>query len=71
ELHARLGHISPDQVRRLVREGLLTGVNLDMSTSVDFCSVCTEAKMTREVIPKSRSSELATEYGEVVCSDVW
>lgn len=32
EAHARLGHISPDAVRKLVKDGMVTGLNVDLNT---------------------------------------
>lgn len=46
-LHRRLGHIAPGAARKLVRDGLVTGLKLDDGSDTDFfCESCAYAKAT-------------------------
>ena len=44
-LHAMLGHIHPDTARRLVDEGIISGISLDLTSKVKFCNTCISAKI--------------------------
>ncbi|KAI9066564.1 hypothetical protein FKP32DRAFT_1562534, partial [Trametes sanguinea] len=70
EFHRRMGHAHPPALRKMVSEGVVTGIELD-AAEVDFCEVCVQAKQTREPFPKERSSPRAEKYGERVHTDVW
>jgi hypothetical protein len=37
ELHWKMGHINHDDLRRMVKEGTITGVDLDMSSKAELC----------------------------------
>jgi hypothetical protein len=52
ELHRKLGHIAPKAVKRLVKEGIVEGVELDGSEEMGLCDLCEYAKMTRKPIKK-------------------
>lgn len=71
-LHRRLGHIAPAAARKLVKEGLVTGLELETDGDTDiFCESCAFAKATRLPIAKERKGEGASEFGQEVHSDVW
>ena len=44
EFHRRMGHINHDDLKKMVKEGLVKGVNLDLDSTADFCKTCIEAK---------------------------
>ena len=70
-LHRRLGHISADAIRTLVRQGAVTGINLvDNGRTID-CESCEYAKTTRKAIRKEREDPLADSFGAEIHSDVW
>ncbi|KAJ8517721.1 hypothetical protein ONZ45_g5159 [Pleurotus djamor] len=71
-LHRRLGHISPRAAKRLVDEGMVTGLAIDPLSNIDFfCEPCVYAKSTRKPVPKVREGERAKKFGEEIHSDVW
>jgi hypothetical protein len=71
ELHRRLGHIAPEAVKKMVKEGLIEGIRLDVSTELKGCTSCEYAKMHRKAVAKERVAESAKELGDEVYTDVW
>ena len=73
KLHRRLGHISPDTARKLVREKMVTGVWLEYTPfgRPFFCASCVYAKATRKPVAKMRDGEREDVFGGEVHSDVW
>jgi len=71
ELHHQMGHIAPEAARKLVRDGAITGIELDMNSKPTFCDACAKAKPTQKPILKERSGPLTANIGEKVHSDVW
>ena len=67
-----MGHISAANARRLVSQGLVTGVSLDLTDPVSpfFCESCVYAKLSRKPVSKVREGERATEFGGEVHSDL-
>jgi hypothetical protein len=55
---------------RAIKEGTITGINLDMDSKPQFCEICVQAKATRQPIPKVATSERPTEYGGKVVVDL-
>jgi Pol polyprotein, beta-barrel domain/GAG-pre-integrase domain len=54
KLHRRMGHISPQVARNLVRDGTITGLEVDMTSQPGFCTACVQAKLTRKPVPQKR-----------------
>jgi GAG-pre-integrase domain len=71
ELHRRMGHISPQVTRKLVRDGVITGLELYAASQLGFCTACTQAKPTRKPVPQMREGQRAAKFGKKVHSDVW
>ena len=72
KLHRRMGHISLDAARTLLRDKMVTGVRLEYSPTKNFfCASCVYAKSTRKPAPKVRESERAEVFGGEVHSDLW
>ena len=73
QFHRRMGHISSVSARKLVSQGLVTGVFLDLTEPVKpfFCESCVYAKSSRKPILKVREGERATVFGGEVHSDLW
>jgi hypothetical protein len=70
-VHRRLGHISFDSIRSLVRTNAVTGLQpIDSSTSPP-CDSCEYAKSTRKVICKQTSTPRADAFGDKIHTDVW
>jgi hypothetical protein len=59
QLHCRMGHISPEAVRKLVKEGRVNGVDLEEGGDFGSCDSCEYAKTTRKPIKKERSAPRA------------
>src|ERR1700732_4636330 len=58
ELHRRMGHISPGIAKKLVDNGLVTGVRIiESSGDTVFCESCVYAKATRKPVAKEREGE--------------
>ena len=64
--HLRLGHISLDRIKRLVKEGPLKSLQVG---TLPTCESCLEGKMTRR--PFSAKGTRATDCLELVHSDVY
>ena len=59
-LHRRMGHISLDAARKLLKDKMITGIRLVYSPTKDFfCASCVYAKATCKPAPKMRESERA------------
>jgi hypothetical protein len=72
ELHHCMGHILPLIAKKLIENGLVTGVCLDDSSgNTVFCKSCVYAKSTHKPVPKKCEGEQATEFGGEVHSDLW
>ena len=70
ELHRRMGHVNHEDLRRMIEKGMVTGIDLDLSSTPDFCDVCIKAKATRKPFPKESQTEYKA-YGDKVVADVW
>jgi len=70
-LHRRLGHISVDAIRTLIRSGSITGLQLIDDLPPFTCDSCEYAKTTRKSIRKERTEALAQNFGEEIHTDVW
>ena len=72
ELHRRYGHIAPSVARRLVENGLVSGLKFDdTKDGGTFCESCIYAKAMRKPIAKIREGEWSKEVGALAWSDVW
>jgi transposase InsO family protein len=71
ELHRRMGHIAPTTARKLVVDGLVTGIALDPNSREEHCEVCIYARATRQPVPKVRVSEQAKQFSDEIHTDVW
>jgi len=71
QFHSRMGHIAPEATRCLVKDQLVTGIQLDESSEVLTCDACTYAKMTCASVLTTQENPRANMYGDEVHSDVW
>ena len=69
EIYHRMGHISSSMAEKLIKNGLVTRIQIHTSPSGDteFCESCVYAKTTQKV----HEGEHATEFGGEVHSDLW
>ena len=70
-LHRRLGHISADAIRALIRNHAIEGIDLIDDGSPIICDSCEHAKMTRKIILKERKAPPAKRFGDEVHTDLW
>jgi transposase InsO family protein len=70
-LHRKMGHISYEAARTLIRQKMITGVDLDEVDPLGPCESCEYAKTTRKPIQKTRTEPRAKSYGDEVHSDLW
>lgn len=54
----------------MVKNGHITGINLDLTSKPEYCDICVQAKAEHKPFPKESSDE-AKEYGDKCTSDVW
>jgi hypothetical protein len=66
-----MGHINHNDLQKMVKEGLVKGIDLDLTSTPDFCKTCVEAKATRKPFPKRSTTESVKAYGDKVMADVW
>ena len=71
QLHRLMGHINHDDLRTMVKNGIVEGIDLDMDSRLEFCDVCIKAKVTRKPFPKKSTSDRVKAYGDKVSADVW
>jgi len=71
QLHRKMGHIPPCTTRELVKNGTVTGLNLDMRSEASFCNACAKAKPVCKPVPKEYTSLCATNVGNKILSDIW
>ena len=70
-VHRRLGHISADAIRSLVRANAATGLqSIDLSSSFT-CDSCEYAKATCKVIRKEATHPRAEAFGDEIHTDLW
>ena len=65
-----MGHIAPASARKLVTDGLVTGIALDSSSREEHCEACIYARATRQPVPKLRVSTQAKAFGDEIHTDV-
>ena len=71
DLHQRLGHVSADSIRTLIKRGIVTGLQLNDNTPILTCDSCEYAKTTHKAIWKERVAPQADAFGAEIHTDVW
>ncbi|KAJ3777032.1 hypothetical protein FB446DRAFT_618574, partial [Lentinula raphanica] len=71
QFHCIMGHPGEDALLRMLKEGMATGVNVDLNTKVGFCEACIKAKAACKSFPKHSDNSDAKAYGDKVVADVW
>ena len=64
------GHISYKALKRLLKYGMIQGIQLNSIGEKMTCDVCIKAKITCKPIPKELG-ECGKKLGEKVYSDIW
>jgi len=70
DLHRRYGHVAYSGLKRLYREKLVDGINIDENSPMPDCEACIQAKQTRDPFPRV-SDNRSRITGELTHSDVW
>ena len=70
-LHRRLGHISVDSIRALMRAGSITGLHVIDNFPPFICDSCEYAKTTHKPIHKEHTAKQAQAFGDKIHTDVW
>jgi len=72
DAHIRLGHVNYVYIKHLLKAPDVQGFKLDPSKMEEIqCETCLKAKLSRQPITHSRSSPLATNFGDLVHMDLW
>ena len=66
-----MGHIAPASTRKLVVDGLVTGIALDPNLREEHCEACLYVRATWQPVPKLRVSAQAKQFGDEIHTDVW
>ena len=66
ELHCCMGHISLQVTHRLIHDGTITGLDVDMSSQPDFCMACTQAKSMQKPVPQKQEGPCAMKIQHAV-----
>jgi hypothetical protein len=70
ELHCALGHVAQGAILYAVKQGLIEGIQLNSTSTPEFCDACTKAKATRKPFPAETTNHAHT-YEELVHTDLW
>jgi hypothetical protein len=70
ELHRALGHVTQGTIQYTVKQGLIEGIELDSTSTPEFCEACTKTKATRQPFLEE-TANCARTYGKLVHTDLW
>jgi hypothetical protein len=70
ELHHRMGHINHKDLHRMVKEGMVTVIKLDIDLKPEFCKPCIKAKADWKLFPK-KSDTVYKSCSDKVVIDLW
>ena len=68
--HRKLGHIAHSAIKHAIANGLITGIDLDMTSKPNFCEACTKAKSARQPFLKESETK-AERFGKRIHWDLW
>jgi hypothetical protein len=72
EVHVRLGHITPEAIRKMLHDGTITGITLDPAHStMGACKSCKYAKATQKAIGKVQDPPRHEKICDEVHTDLW
>jgi hypothetical protein len=70
QAHRALGHISQTTILCLAKEGLVEGVEVDLSSTPEFCEACVKAKASCKPFLDETKNRART-YAALVHTDLW
>ena len=65
-----MGHVNHDDLHKVVKVGMVTGIELDYNSKPEFCEACIKAKATHKPFPKKSQTKYKN-YGDKVIADTW
>jgi hypothetical protein len=65
ELHQKMGHVNHDDLWRMVKEGMVNRIELDLDSKPEFCTACIQAEAARKPFAKKSTTERAISATEV------
>ena len=65
-----MGHANYDKLCKMVHDGLVTGIKLDLDSKPKFCEACMKAKATCKPFLKKTETTYQN-YGDKVVADTW
>jgi hypothetical protein len=70
KLHHALGHVVQGTIKYMVKQGLIEGIELDSTSTLESCEACMKAKAMRQPFLEEMANCACT-YGELVHMDLW
>jgi len=71
DLYHCMRHIAPNSTKCLVVKGLITGVQLNNESKLEFCDACTSTKMAQKHIPMEHEGDRVKEVSSEVHTNIW
>lgn len=68
--HHRLGHLHTDMIKKMVTNGVVTGISLTTQATPGICSACQFGKLKRQSFPKNHFHTYAAKPGDLVHGDI-
>ena len=68
--HHRLGHLHTDMIKKMVTNGVVTGISLTTQATPGICSACQFGKLKRQSFPKNHFRTYAAKPGDFVHGDI-
>jgi hypothetical protein len=69
ELHYKMGHVNHDNLHKMVKQRMVTGLDVDLDSKPEFCKACVKAKADWKLFPK-KSEMVYTKYGKKVIANL-
>ena len=72
EIHSCLGHLAPEAIRKMLKDGTITGITLDDAhATMGTCDSCKYAKTMRKPIGKLHDPPRREKLGDEIHIDLW
>ena len=71
QLHQYMGPISLDAAKCMVKDGSVSGIELDENTTLTSCDLCEYVKTIQKPIKKAQVEPWALAFGDKIHSDLW